>query len=108
MLAAALLLAAVFGPPTPIELRKAVARPCPSATAAGDIVVCARHPTETPRLGKPPEAVTPPSRDPLSFRVPGDGTARIHAIQSNVGGFTGRGAAVTLGIPLGKRRRATR
>ena len=41
----------------------------------------------------------------MAFRLPGIGTGRVRAIQSNVGGFTGQGAAVTVTIPLGKKKR---
>ena len=99
-----LLVQAVAGPPVPLELRQTAPRsstPCLATSEDGEIVVCGRR-TEDQRLAKLPEADETAPSDPLSFRLPGGGKGRIHAIQSNVGGFTGQGAAVTLTFPFGK------
>lgn len=99
-----LLAQAVAGPPVPIELRQIAPRsasPCPATSEDGEIVVCGRR-REDQRLVKLPEAGEVAPFDPLSFRLPGGGKGNVHAIQSNVSGFTGQGAAVTLTIPFGK------
>lgn len=107
MLAGLLLLQAVAGPPLPPELRKRaprVAMPCPVQTdPGGEIVVCAR-PTDQ-RLAQVPEPVQPPRGNPLSFRLPGGGKGKVHAIRTELPGGVGQGAAVTLKMPFGKGKR---
>ncbi|SFO25124.1 hypothetical protein SAMN05428984_2952 [Sphingomonas sp. OK281] len=107
MLAGLLLLQAVAGPPLPPELRKRTPRttmPCPAQVdAGGEIVVCAR-PTDR-RRATIPEPVRSPCGDPLSFRLPGGGTGNVHAIRTELPGASGQGAAVTLKMPFGKRKR---
>jgi hypothetical protein len=99
-----LLAQAVSGPPVPNELRKIAPQssaPCPATSEGGEIIVCGRR-SEDQRLAKLPETDKAEPSDRLSFRLPGGGKGNIHAFQSNVGGFTGQGVAVTLKIPFGK------
>ena len=99
-----MLLQAVAGPPAPVDRRALVHRPCPTEQTEGEVVVCARREAGQ-RLGElsgPPE---PPPLDPLSFRLPGGGKGNVHAIQTELPGAIGQGAAVTLTIPFGKRRK---
>ena len=78
--------------------------PCPVQTEPdGEIVVCAR-PTDH-RLATLPAPVQPPRGDPLSFRLPGGGKGNVRAIQTELPGAIGQGAAVTLKIPFGKGKR---
>ncbi|MEG8026830.1 hypothetical protein [Sphingomonas aerolata] len=42
----------------------------------------------------------------MTFRLPGGGTGKVHAVQSTLPGATGSGAVVTLRIPFGPGRRA--
>jgi hypothetical protein len=110
MRTALMLLAQVYGPADPNELHEAIARPaasCPADDEDGEIVVCAR-PIESQRLTRLRDDVVAAPPDPLSFRVPGGGTGRFHAIQSNVGGFTGPGVAITVRIPLGRKKKDTK
>lgn len=104
MLAGLLLLQAVAGPPAAIDLRAAIHRPCPPQEADGEVVVCARR-NEDQRLAKLPERAGPEPLDPLSFRLPGGGKGNVHAIQTELPGAIGQGAAVTLTIPFGKRKK---
>jgi hypothetical protein len=43
--------------------------------------------------------------NPTSFRLLGGGQGQVAAAQSNVGGFTGPAAKLTLRIPFGKGKR---
>jgi hypothetical protein len=107
MLVGLLLLQAAAGPPIPPELRKRIPRvmtPCPTQPdASGEIVVCGR--TTEHRLETLPEPVAPARQEPLSFRLPGGGKGNVHAIRTELPGAIGQGAAVTLKIPFGSRRR---
>lgn len=99
-----LLIQAVSGPPTPVELRKPVVRtPCPIQAEGGEIVVCGRAP-DTHRLGTLPERPSRAAQEPLSFRLPGGGTGNVHAVQNTLPGASGPGAVTTLRIPFGKKR----
>lgn len=106
MLAMLLLIQAVAGPPVPPELRKPVPRsskPCPDTPTGDEILVCGRQ--EDRRLAKLPEPVRRAPEDAMTFRLPGGGTGNVHAIQTTLPGATGSGAAVTLRIPFGKRKK---
>ena len=103
MLTLALLLQAAAVPGEGADKLAAV-RACPSGPGAdGEVVVCARpvdrrlHP-----LSPPPGAEK--HLDPSTFRIPGVGTAHLHAIQSALPGAEGQGVAATLTIPFGKRK----
>ena len=102
-----LLVQAVFGPPVPADLRKPVPRmavpACGPAAGGSDITVCARRGPDQ-RLKPLPDAAAEPV-NPLSFRLPGGGSASANAEQSNVGGFTGIGAKLKLRIPFGRGKR---
>ncbi|GGE89829.1 hypothetical protein GCM10011404_23380 [Sphingomonas prati] len=72
----------------------------PSAT---DITVCARR-GPSQRLSSLPDQ-TPEPANPTTLRLPGGGSGSVNAAQSNISGFTGQAAKVTLRIPFGKGKR---
>lgn len=93
-----------------IALVQAAAGPAPTVTprcvpsGAGDeVVICGRRGESPYRLKPLPPRPGDPPRDRLGFKLPGGGSGRVHAIQSNVGGFTGQGLAVTASISLGRK-----
>ena len=107
MIAVLIGLQAVAGPPLPRELRPPVSRaatPCPVTPPGGEIVVCGR-PTDQRLARLPTPPVNAPDA-PMTFRLPGGGTGKVHAVQSTLPGATGSGAVVTLRIPFGPGRRA--
>lgn len=98
-------------PPTAPEPGSAVSvlpRPCAAGPGEdGDVVVCAR-PRDADRLAPlpPPPGGSDRPFDPLLLRLPGGASARLHAFQHTLlGGATSQGAAVTLTVPLGRRKR---
>lgn len=108
MLVALLLLQAVSGPPVPKEFRKPrVATPCPDNSPdrgdTGEIVVCARPVDQ--RLEPLPDPPRHAPEEAMTFRLPGGGTGNVHAIQTGLPGAVGRGMAVTLTVPLKKKKR---
>ncbi len=100
MLTLALLVQAA-APPVGTERLSVASRACPSGPSAdGDVVVCAR-PIDR-RLHPLPPLAEAKHIDPTTFRLPGIGTAHLHAIHSALPGGEGNGVAVTLTIPFGK------
>lgn len=92
--------------PEPGSAISAVARPCAAGPIeTGDVVVCARA-RDADRLQPlpPPPLTTDRPFDPLLLRLPGVGTARLHAFQRDLPGATSQGAAVTLTVPLGGKK----
>ncbi len=72
---------------------------CPAGPSAdGTIVVCGRPNDQ--RLHPLPRLPDAKPFDPAVFRLPGIGTARVHAIQSELPGAVGQGVAVTLSVPF--------
>lgn len=111
MLALALLLAAVTAQdrrtlPAPDIDSVVTLIPKPTCDRSADeITVCgSADPSRfrLPALAKRYEE--PPVRS--EFRLPGGARGSVHAISRSVGGFTSPGAAVTLTIPFGKKKRA--
>ncbi len=105
---ALLLQAATTTPQTtdrPAADRLAVtAQHCAGPSETGEVVVCARREDEQrlkPLLPLPVRE----KPDPLAFRLPGGGKARVRAIQTELPGATGQGAAITVSIPLGRKKR---
>jgi hypothetical protein len=85
-----------LGVPVPIDLL--VPPDCTSDD--GDVVVCARAEDRRVRpLVEPPRPIGPPD-GPLSFRLPGGGSGKLRAIQTELPGGKGSGAAVTLTVPF--------
>lgn len=76
-------------------------RACPSGPSVdGEVVVCGRPSDQ--RLHPLPSLPEAKRIDPATFRLPGIGTAHLHAIHSALPGAEGNGVAVTLTVPLGK------
>lgn len=99
MLTAALLLQ-VAGP----VLTKPLTQKC-APRDEDEVVVCARPGASPYRLKPLPPKPGDPPADPLAFNLPGGGKGRVHAIQSQNPSATGQGAAVTLRIPLGQKKK---
>ena len=100
------LLAAQAGPvpATAGERLSALPRACPAGPSAdGTIVVCGRPSDQ--RLHPLPPLPEARRFDPAGFRLPGGGSVRAHAIQTQLPGAVGQGAAVTLTVPFGKPKR---
>lgn len=96
MLAVLLLQVATAAVPGPIDLI-APAERCRSSDS--EVVVCARRAEQRPApLEEPVKSGSPDG--PLSFRLPGGGQGKAHAIQSNLPGASGQGMAVTLRFPF--------
>ncbi|MFD1952521.1 hypothetical protein ACFSGX_17220 [Sphingomonas arantia] len=103
-----LLIQQAFGPPVPAALRAPAPRSaspaCAVTPSATDITVCARRGPDQ-RLSSLPEQPLEPPANPTTFRLPGGGSGSVNAAQSNVNGFTGQAAKLTLRIPFGKGKR---
>ena len=105
MRALALLLQAATTPASDIPDQLTVtARPCAGPSETGEVVVCGRRDEEQRLKPLPPLPVREQS-DPFAFRLPGVGNGRVHAIQTELPGAVGQGVAVTLSIPLGRKKR---
>ena len=107
MPALALTLLALQSVPPPDGSDRLSVRPpaCPAGPSAdGTIVVCGRRTDQ--RLHPLPPPPGTEHRDPATFRLPGGGTAHVHAFQSELPGAVGQGAAVTLTVPFGRKKRA--
>lgn len=98
MLAIALLLQAA-GP----VLVKPPSRTC-QPRDADEVVVCARPGASPYRLKPLPPRPGDPPRDPLAFKLPGDGEGRVYAFERGVGGVPSRGLAVKATFPLGRKK----
>ena len=77
---------------------------CPAGpTVSGDVIVCARR-RDADRLGTLPPLPDREAADPMTFRLPGAGTGRVHAFQRDLQGASSQGVALTMTIPLGHGR----
>ena len=95
-----LALSAQVTPPDGTERLSVAPRACPSGPSAdGDVVVCAR-PIDR-RLHPLPPLAQAKHVEPATFRLPGIGTAHLHAIHSALPGGEGNGFTVTLTVPFG-------
>lgn len=87
-----------------VERLSVSVRACPAGPSAdGTIVVCGRLTDQ--RLHPLPRLPDTKPFDPAGFRLPGGGTGRIHAIQSELPGAVGQGVAVTLTVPFGRAKK---
>lgn len=85
-------------PPETIDLLSLGPKPCPTDIDPTDIVVCARRHTD--RLGSLPDKPGPPDLPPATVRLPGGGTANLHAADTSLPGGHGSAAVVTVKVPF--------
>ncbi len=97
--------------PEPGSALSAVAKPCAAGPDPdgpdpdGGVIVCGRR-RDADRLTPLPAPAPGQHPDPLAFRLPGGGSGRVAAFQREFSGAISQGVAVTVAIPLGRRRRA--
>lgn len=98
LLAEASAAAATGAPPSPTTIDLLADPAC--SRSDNEVVVCGQTEDRRVRpLPAPPQPVGPPG-GPLSIRLPGGGTGKLRAIQSDLPGGRGSGAAVTLSLPF--------
>ena len=81
-----------------IDLLSLSPKPCPTDGDPEDIVVCARRHTD--RLQPLPDKPGPPDLPPMTVRLPGGGTANLHAAGTDLPGAHGSAAVVTIKVPF--------
>ena len=85
-------------PPERIDLLSLGPKPCPTDGDQQDIIVCARRHAD--RLGSLPDKPGPPDLPPMTVRLPGGGTANLHAADTDLPGAHGSAAVVTVKMPF--------
>ena len=85
-------------PPARIDLLSPGPKPCPTDGDQQDIVVCARRHAD--RLEPLPDRPGPPDLPPMTVRLPGGGTANLHAADTDLPGGHGSAAVVTVKVPF--------